>query len=81
MGSLSKADPRKAYFGYCPHTVTVYNKATIKVLIYLYYEYCPTVTEWGQYPRHANLVVPNSPTYSLRFPKDPWYPPGLNFLP
>ena len=38
------------YLGYCPHTVTVHNRATIKVLIYLYYEYNPTVTEWGQYP-------------------------------
>ena len=40
-----------AYSGYCPPTVTVYNWATIKVLIYLYFEYYPTVTEWGQYPR------------------------------
>ena len=36
---------------YCPHTVTVYNRATIKVLTYLYYEYYPTVTEWGQYQK------------------------------
>ena len=35
---------------YCPHTVTVYNRATIKGLIYLYYECYSTVTEWGQYP-------------------------------
>ena len=35
-----------------PHTVTVYNRATIKVLIYPYYEYWPTVTERGQYPNH-----------------------------
>ena len=37
---------------YCPHTVTVYNGATIKGLgglIYLYYEYC-SVTGWAQYP-------------------------------
>ena len=40
-------------FRYCPHTVTVYNRATIKVLIYLYYEYYATVTEWGQYPIYA----------------------------
>ena len=33
--------------GTAPHTVTVYNRATIKVLIYLYYEYYPTVTEWA----------------------------------
>ena len=36
--------------GIAPHTVTVYNRATNKVLIYLYYEYYPKVTEWGQYP-------------------------------
>ena len=36
--------------GHCPHTVTVYNRATIKLLIYLDYEYYSTVTEWGQYP-------------------------------
>ena len=33
--------------GYCPHTVTVYNRASIEGLIYLYYEYYPTVTECG----------------------------------
>ena len=31
-------------------TVTVYNRATIKGLIYPYDEYYPAVTEWGQYP-------------------------------
>ena len=36
--------------GYCPHTVTVYNRATIMGLVYPYYEYCSTVTEWGQCP-------------------------------
>ena len=41
---------------YCPHTVTVYNRATIKVLIYLYYEYYPTVTEWGQYPTYVQTI-------------------------
>ena len=61
MGSLSKADPRKAYFGYCPHTVTVYNKATIKVLL---------LSGGSTQGMLSNLVVPNSPTYSLRFPKD-----------
>ena len=40
--------------GYGPHTVTVYNRATIKGLIYLYYEYYPTVTEWGPYPSFAD---------------------------
>ena len=43
--------------GTAPHTVTVYNRATIKVLIYLYYEYYPTVTEWGQYPTLLDLRV------------------------
>ena len=33
--------------GFCPHTVTVYNRATIKGLIYPYYEYYSTVTGWG----------------------------------
>ena len=42
-------------FGYCPHTVTVYNRATIKGLIYPYYEYYSTVTEWGQYPTHNGI--------------------------
>ena len=45
-----------AYSGYCPPTVTVYNWATIKVLIYLYFEYYPTVTEWGQYPRFGGIA-------------------------
>ena len=31
-------------------TATVYNRATIKGLIYLYYKDYSTVTEWGQYP-------------------------------
>ena len=34
-----------------PYTVTVYNRAIIQGLIYPYYEYDPTVTEWGRYPR------------------------------
>ena len=40
-------------FGYCPHTVTVYNRATFEGLIYIYiyiysyYEYYSTVTESG----------------------------------
>ena len=37
--------------GYCPHTVTAYNRATIKGLIYPYYEDNSGVAEWGQYPR------------------------------
>ena len=41
---------KEAILGYCPHTVTVYKKATIKGLIYPYYDYYSTVTEWGQYP-------------------------------
>ena len=44
-------NPNEANLGYCPHTVTVYNRATIKVLIYLYYEYYPTVTKWGSTSR------------------------------
>ena len=32
-----------------PHTVTVYNRTTSKVLIYLYYDGYSTVSEWGQY--------------------------------
>ena len=40
-----------ALFGYGPHTVTVYSRAAIKVLSYLYNEYDPTVTERGQYPK------------------------------
>ena len=45
------------YLGYCPHTVTVYNRATIKGLIYLYYEYYPTVTEWGHHPKFTGLEL------------------------
>ena len=41
---------RPTHNGYCPHTVTVYNRATTKLLMYLCYVYYPTVTEWGQYP-------------------------------
>ena len=37
--------------GYCPDTVTVCNRATIKVLLYVCYEYYPTVTEWGSVPK------------------------------
>ena len=37
--------------GYCPHTVAVDNRATIKGLICPYYAYCSAVTDWGQYPR------------------------------
>ena len=48
---VAKSLGRRGYVGYCPHTVTVYNRATIKVLIYLYYEYYPTVTEWGHVPK------------------------------
>ena len=36
-----------------PHKVTVYNRATIQVLIYPYYEYDSTVTECGQYPTYT----------------------------
>ena len=43
--------------GYCPHTVIVYNRATIKVLIYLYYEYDSTITEWGQYPTYNSFRI------------------------
>ena len=47
--------------GTAPHTVTVCNRATIKVLIYLYYEYYPADTEWGQYPtynpRHGGASI------------------------
>ena len=38
--------------GYCPGTVTVYN-STMKGVIYPYYEYYSTVTEWGQYPTYG----------------------------
>ena len=37
-----------------PHTVTVYNRATIKVVICLYYEYYPTVT-----PKLSSCCVAN----------------------
>ena len=43
--------------GYCPHTAPVYNRATITVLLYVYYEYYPTVTEWGQYPIWTALNI------------------------
>ena len=39
------------------HTVTVYNRAAIKVLIYRYYEYYPTVTDLGQYPSFKVYVL------------------------
>ena len=35
---------------YCPHTVTLYNRAITMGLLYPYCEYYSTVTEWGQYP-------------------------------
>ena len=47
-------DPSTEPLRYCPHTVTVYNRATIKGLMYLYYEYHSTVTERGQYPKNPN---------------------------
>ena len=34
-----------------PQSVTDYIMATIKVVMYLCYEYYPTVAESGQYPR------------------------------
>ena len=43
--------PNEDNLGTASHTVTVDNRATIKVLIYPYYEYDPTVTEWGQCPK------------------------------
>ena len=50
MGTSEPIGPWEFRVGYGPHTVTVHNRATIKGLIYLYYEYYPTVTEWGPYP-------------------------------
>ena len=43
--------------------MTVYNRATIKGLIYLFYEYYSTATEWGQNPRHTVLFVPDIVLY------------------
>ena len=40
------------YVGYCPHAVTVYNRATDMGLIYPHYEYYSTATEWGRYPSY-----------------------------
>ena len=37
--------------GTAPNTVTVYNRATIKGLIYPYYKDYSTVTEWGAVPK------------------------------
>ena len=33
--------------GYCPHTVAVYERATVEVLAYVYYQYDAAVAEWG----------------------------------
>ena len=44
--------PGNVSLGTAPLTATVYNRATIKVRIYLYYEYYPTLTEWGQDPMY-----------------------------
>ena len=50
--------PLHTNLGYCPHTVTVYNRATIKVLImHLYYEYVSTVTGWGQFPTQSLIPL------------------------
>ena len=35
----------------CSHPVTVYNRAKINGFKQLYWNYYPTVTGWGQYPR------------------------------
>ena len=56
-GSLTQTPPLESpklhTLGTAPHTVRVYNSATIKGLIYPYYEYYSTVTEWGRYPIHT----------------------------
>ena len=49
FGSSGLIRERNLPIGCCPHTIAVYDKAAIKVLIYPYYQYYPTVTEWGQY--------------------------------
>ncbi|CAE7384645.1 unnamed protein product [Symbiodinium sp. CCMP2592] len=48
------------YLGYGPDTVRVKNGATVKVQIYLYYEYYSTITEWGPYLVHTPTPVPLS---------------------
>ena len=49
LGSLGFRDAET--FGAAPNTVTVYNRATVRGIIYPHYEYYSTVTEWGgQYP-------------------------------
>ena len=58
---LCEPTSKRDWVGYCPHTVTVYNRATIKVLMYLYYEYYSTVTEWGQYPKIGSLKLLSRP--------------------
>ena len=40
------------WFGYCPHSVTVYIRAPSMGYIQPYYHYYPTVTGWGQYPTY-----------------------------
>ena len=44
---------RTVLVGYCPHTVTVYNRASAKGLRHLYQKHYSTVTEWKQYPRFS----------------------------
>ena len=42
--------PDALNFGYCPHTVAVYSRATTKGrYMSIYYDYCSTDTEWGQH--------------------------------
>ena len=45
----------RIHYGYCPHPVTVHIRGPIKGYIYPYYNYYPTVTEGGQYPRFIML--------------------------
>ena len=55
--SIPDPENQHNYLRYCPHTVTAHNRATTEGLICLYYEYCSTVTEWGQYPLHTLLSL------------------------
>ena len=48
---------RGSSLGTAPHTVTVDIRATIKGLIYPYYQYYSTVAEWRQYPRFKSQLT------------------------
>ena len=57
--------------GYCPHTVTVYNRATIEGLIYLYSEYYQLLLSGGSTQPKLLKILPAcqaDPGVGCRYP-------------